>query len=47
MSLDFADTCFWIALANPKDELHIKAVELIEQKAHQTSNNPRNTWGIS
>ncbi len=28
MSLDFADTCFWIALANPKDELHNKAVEL-------------------
>jgi predicted nucleic acid-binding protein len=28
MALDFADTCFWIALANPKDELHNKAVEL-------------------
>lgn len=28
MSLDFADTCFWIALASPKDELHNKAVEL-------------------
>ena len=28
MSLDFADTCFWVALANPKDELHNKAIEL-------------------
>ena len=28
MRVVFADTCFWIALANPGDDLHAKAKEL-------------------
>jgi predicted nucleic acid-binding protein len=26
----FADTCYWIALLNPKDKLHSKALEISE-----------------
>ena len=24
----FADTCYWIAILNPKDDLHIKAIQV-------------------
>jgi|ERR1700722_604786 len=31
MSLSFADTCFWVALMNPRDNLHTQACALSQK----------------